>query len=124
MGGRLISIHEGRPHLLSTMSSPDIRPAAGPLTTPIVFFVFNRPDYTRRVLEVLRQARPQEIFLVADGPRPDHPGESALCQEVRKALEERINWPCAIRRNFSDENLGCAERISSGLLWPLNPLNH
>jgi hypothetical protein len=99
------------------MSSPDIKPAARPLTTPIGFFVFNRPDYTRRVLEVIRQAKPQEIFLVADGPRPNHPGESALCQEVRETLEEGINWPCAVRRDFSEKNLGCAERISSGLRW-------
>jgi len=114
---RLIEIHEIRPNLLSTMSSPDIHPATGPLTTPIAFFGFNRPDYTRRVLEVIRRARPQTLFLIADGARPNHPGETVRCQDVLKILEDLVDWPCAIHRNFARENLGCRERISSGLHW-------
>lgn len=96
---------------------PDSRSTPGSLTVPVALFVFNRPEYTRRVLEAVRLARPALVFLIADGPRPDHPGEAAQCLEVRRLLGEGIDWPCEIRQNYADLNLGCRERIASGLAW-------
>ena len=101
-GGRLIAIHEILTHLLPTMSSPDIKPATEPLAVPVAFIAFNRPDYTRRVLELIRRARPQTLFLITDGPRTDRPGEAARCQEVRKILEDLIDWPCTVHRNHAN----------------------
>ncbi|MEZ5275161.1 MAG: hypothetical protein R3F07_02125 [Opitutaceae bacterium] len=87
------------------------------LAVAVALFVFNRPDYTRRVLEVLRMVRPADVFLVADGPRADQPDDAARCLEVRNLLEEGIDWPCRVQRKFADTNLGCGERIASGLAW-------
>lgn len=87
-----------------------------PLTTPVALIVFNRPAQTRRVLERIAQAVPTRLFIIADGPRPTHPGDQALCEEVRAAAAA-IDWPCEVRRNYSDVNLGCKRRIASGLDW-------
>jgi hypothetical protein len=38
--------------------------------TPVVLFLFNRPECTRQVFAVIRQVRPRQLFVVADGPRP------------------------------------------------------
>ncbi len=86
------------------------------LQIPVAFLVFNRPDTTARVFEAIRGARPRKLLLVADGPRPSRPGEAERCAEVR-AIVDRVDWPCEVRRSFSDVNLGCGRRISTGLAW-------
>jgi hypothetical protein len=82
-------------------------------TVPIAFLVFNRPETTARVFEAIRAAQPSRLLVVADGPRP---GESDLCATVRR-ITEQIDWPCEVERNYAERNLGCGERVSSGLDW-------
>jgi len=86
------------------------------LTTPVAFFIFNRAETTARVFEAIRQARPPRLLVVADGPRPAQPDDPAKCAATR-AIVDRIDWDCEVSRNFSDVNLGCKRRISSGLDW-------
>lgn len=88
-----------------------------PMKTPVALFVFKRPDTTRRVLDALRYAKPSTVFVVADGPRADRPGEKAQCMAVRELVENMIDWPCTVEHNYSDENLGCKRRVASGLDW-------
>jgi hypothetical protein len=83
---------------------------------PVVFFVFNRPDLTRKVFERIRAARPQKLLVIADGPRVNVPGEAALCGEVRSIVSDP-DWPCELVTNFSERNMGCKWRLSSGLDW-------
>ena len=32
-------------------------------------------------------------------------------------MVEAVDWPCEVSTNYSDVNLGCGERVSSGLDW-------
>jgi len=84
------------------------------LKAPVAFFIFNRPDVTARVFERIAAARPEKLIVVADGARPSRPGEAEKCAAVRKVVE-RIDWPCDLHRDYSEANLGCGKRISSGL---------
>ena len=84
--------------------------------TPIAFFMFNRPRLTERVLRVISEAKPRQLFIVADGGRLDRPGEAEKCEATR-AVVERIDWDCEVLKNYSDVNLGCKKRVSSGLDW-------
>lgn len=86
------------------------------LNTPVAFIVFNRPRYTKQTFESIRNARPKELFLIADGPRTDHANDHQLCNEVKSILE-KIDWPCNVHRNYSETNLGLKKRVSSGLDW-------
>ena len=86
------------------------------LNTPVAFLVFNRPDTTGKVFEAIREARPLRLLVVADGPRENRLGEAEKCVAVRKIIED-VDWPWEVQRNFSDFNLGCKRRISSGLDW-------
>lgn len=81
---------------------------------PIAFIIFNRPEHAQKVFNEIRNARPEKLFIIADGPRT--PAESALCEETR-AVVTRIDWPCEVRRNYADVNLGVKQRISSGITW-------
>lgn len=86
------------------------------MDTPIALLVFNRPDVTARVFAAVAAARPRRLLVVADGPRPDRPGEAERCAATR-AIVERVDWACDVETNFSEANLGCRRRISSGLDW-------
>jgi hypothetical protein len=88
----------------------------GALQTPVAFFVFKRLHTTQRVFDAISRARPARLLLVADGPRLDREGEEEACSLVREIVS-RVNWPCEVSRNFSESNLGCAERMISGLNW-------
>jgi len=83
---------------------------------PIIFFIFNRPAETSRVFERIREARPEKLLIIADGPRSSRPGEAALCRHTREILD-RVDWPCEVLTNFADTNLGCGRRVASGLDW-------
>lgn len=80
----------------------------------VIFLVFNRPDLTARVFARIAEARPSRLFVVADGPRSAE--EEVKCRAVRD-ITERVDWPCRVERNYSDVNLGCRRRVSSGLDW-------
>lgn len=84
--------------------------------TPIAFFAFNRPETTRRVFEAIAQVRPSRLLLVADGPREGRKGEAENCRQVLEILSQ-VDWPCEVTRNYSAKNLGCRERLVSGLNW-------
>ncbi len=86
------------------------------MKTPIALIIFNRPDHTERVFEVIRQAKPRQLLVIADGPRPDRPGESEKCAAAR-AIIDRVDWDCEVLKNFSDINLGCAIRPATGISW-------
>src|SRR5579863_7273541 len=84
--------------------------------TPVALIVFNRPETTRRVFAAIAKARPSHLLLIADGPRPDRQGEVERCAEV-KQIVSRVDWPCRVETNFATDNMGCRERVVSGLNW-------
>jgi hypothetical protein len=86
------------------------------LKTPVAFLIFNRPETTEKVFAEIAKAKPSTLLVVADGPRTDRPGEIEKCSKTR-AIIDRVDWECEILTNYSDVNLGCKRRISSGLDW-------
>jgi hypothetical protein len=83
---------------------------------PVALLIFNRPRTTARVFDAVRKVRPVRMLVVADGPRHEVAGESELCTQARDITEE-VDWPCEVSRAYSDVNLGCKRRISSGISW-------
>ena len=89
------------------------------LETPITFIIFKRPETTAKVFERIRQVKPKKLFVIADGPRSDREGEAEKCATTR-AIIEQVDWDCEVIKNYSEVNLGCAKRVSSGLDWVFN----
>lgn len=81
---------------------------------PIVLQVFNRPEATRQALEIVLEARPRTLFVIADGPRPDHAGEAEACRATRAIFDE-LPGEIELCRLFADDNMGMRRRFSSGL---------
>lgn len=87
------------------------------MTAPILFLFFNRPETAGRVFAEIRAARPERLFLAADGPRTASAGDAELCQRTRASVEGLIDWPCEVQRLHRDKNLGCREAVSSAIDW-------
>jgi len=89
------------------------------MKSPVALIVFNRPEQTARVFEEIRKARPPLLLVVADGPRKGRPDDMAQCEKVR-AIIDSVDWPCDVRKNYAEVNLGCGRRVSSGISWVFN----
>lgn len=78
--------------------------------------IFNRPETTRQVFETVRKMNPEKLFVIADGPRKDHPDDFAKCKETRSIIDG-VDWPCEVYRKYSDDNLGCCKNPWMGFKW-------
>ncbi|MDT7934178.1 MAG: hypothetical protein RQ833_06200 [Sphingomonadaceae bacterium] len=81
----------------------------------LLLLIFARPHLTARVWEAVRVARPPRLYVGADGPRPDHPGDAAACAAARGCVAP--DWPCEVRTLYRDRNLGCARAVSEAVTW-------
>ena len=90
--------------------------APAPLQTAVLFLVFNRPDTTAQVFEAIRQARPPRLYVAADGPRANREGEAERVARVREIATD-VDWPCEVKTQFREENLGCKSAVSGGITW-------
>jgi hypothetical protein len=84
--------------------------------TPVLFIIFNRPDTTARVFAEIKKAKPSVLFIAADGPRKDKPGEAERIKQTREIVAN-IDWKCTVKTRFLDENLGCRNAVSSAINW-------
>jgi hypothetical protein len=87
------------------------------LKTPILFLVFNRLDTTKLVFEKIRLAKPERLYIAADGPRASKISEAGIVEEIRNWIIENITWECEFKTLFRTENLGCGKAVSSGITW-------
>lgn len=86
--------------------------------SPIVLFIYNRPDHTRQTLEALASntlAQESELFIFADGPK-----ENATAQQLEKITQTREiarskNWCKNVTVIESEKNKGLAASIISGV---------
>lgn len=85
-------------------------------SAPVAFIAFNRPNVTEITFNIIRRNKIPKLFIILDGPRKDNPEDALLCDQV-KAIVEKIDWPCEVLRNYSEVNLGCKNRPSSGISW-------
>ena len=83
---------------------------------PISFHIFNRPELTRKVFEVIKKIKPSKLFITSDGPRKNKEGEKNKCIEAKLILNE-IDWECEVFKNFSEDNKGSYKSTSEGITW-------
>ena len=84
---------------------------------PVLFVVFNRIKTVEKTFAAIRSAAPARLFIAADGPRENVPGESEKCEEVRNFILKNIDWDCEVKTRFLEKNLGCRKAVSSAVDW-------
>jgi len=85
-----------------------------PRCAPVVLLGYHRPEMTAQVFQKIREAKPQHLFLVMDGPKPNDDGDADLVAKTRIAVAG-IDWDCEVHKVFASTNLGLKKRVSSGL---------
>ncbi len=83
---------------------------------PLAIFIHSRPKQTALVLEVVKKYQPENLYVIADGPRPTHPGDFAKCEEAR-ALFASPGWECQVHTMFRPTNVGVGKSVKEGLDW-------
>ncbi len=91
--------------------------------TPILLLIFNRPDTTLEVLKAIRAIKPAKLFIVADGPRNNKPGDLILCEKTRQVALQAVDWECELITDFRKQNLGCGVGVYTGITWFFNQVD-
>ena len=84
---------------------------------PVLFVFFNRREVALQSFERIRKARPAKLYLACDGPRHGVAGDAEKVEQTRRAVLERIDWPCEVHQKFETANLGCADGVYSAICW-------
>ena len=85
-------------------------------STPILFLIFNRPDTAQVVFNRIREIQPEKLYVAADAPRKDRPGEIEKCMLTRSIIDQ-VDWPCEVKTLFRTDNLGCKLSVSDAITW-------
>ena len=92
------------------------------INTAVAFFIFNREDVTQKVFNEIARAKPPKLLVVGDGPRAHIQGDLERVTNTRSIID-KVDWSCEVITNFSDQNMGCRDRVSSGLDWVFNQVD-
>jgi hypothetical protein len=87
------------------------------LHLPVLILAWRRPQTLRQVINAIRPVAPTRLFVACDGPNPDRPGEAEKVAATRKVIANEIDWPCHIKRFYSDDNQGCRLGVSRAITW-------
>ena len=86
------------------------------VTEPLLLIAFNRPDLFERLIERLRETKPEKIYVAVDGPRPDHPEDATKVARTRELIST-IDWTEDVQVLAQGSNLGCGQGVSTALSW-------
>lgn len=85
---------------------------------PVLLITFNRPQFTRKVLEAVMASKPQVLYVFQDGARERNDNDMMRCAEVRQVVEELTrDEGVLLHTYYSDKNLGCGPGPMSALDW-------
>lgn len=85
--------------------------------TPVIFIFFNRPQTMVHVLGQIRKTKPDKLYLIADGPRNEE--EKSKTEKCRRIAKEMVDWECQVIQVYADKNMGCRDRVASGISYVL-----
>ena len=89
------------------------------MNTPILLIHFNRPESTRRQIEMLQKIAPQRVWVLCDGPRPHRQEDVEKVTAVRAMLND-LPWLCEVKHLYRESNMGCFQNVSEGISWFLD----
>ena len=66
------------------------------------------------MFEAVARQRPEKLYVFADAPRLGAEGEAEACALVREIVSD-VTWDCDAHIDFADQNMGCRQRVRSGI---------
>ena len=83
--------------------------------TPILLIVFNRPEKTQNLFEIIKKIKPKRLFVSADGPR-EKQSDLVNCENVRKIFDN-IEFDCDVVKKFNNKNEGLKKNVKNSIDW-------
>lgn len=83
---------------------------------PVLLITFNRLDNARKVIEQLKKAKINKLYIANDGPRESNFHDISARAEIKKIIDE-INWDCRVKTLFQEKNLGCGWGPATAITW-------
>ena len=84
--------------------------------TPILLIFFNRPDKTKKILEIIENLDAKNIFISADGPRDKFSEDRICCAKVKNLIEEFSNGK-NVKVKINTYNQGLKKNIINSISW-------
>lgn len=75
------------------------------IDVPVAVNFFARPDTFEMTFNAIRNARPRQLFLIADGPRETHKDDNNNCKKCRE-IAKNVDWNCEVYRFYNEKNKG------------------
>lgn len=85
------------------------------INIPVVFITYIRIDTVKKTFEQIRKAKPRKFYYISDAGKNEE--DKIKVGEVKRYVEEHVDWKCEFKRNYAHENMGVKKRIQSGLDW-------
>ena len=82
----------------------------------ILLIIFNRPDTTQVVFDVIKKAKPNKLYIADDAPRSNYENDKILCDQAKK-ITEVIDWDCNVKRLYQNKNIGCSLGPQAAFNW-------
>lgn len=82
--------------------------------TPIIYFVYNRPDLTKITFNFIKFVKPKVLFLISDGPK--NITDFQNIKQVRSIISN-INWDCKVYKRLRKKNFGNKKSVEDGVGW-------
>jgi hypothetical protein len=87
-----------------------------PLSTPILFITFKRPDTTIKVFEEIRKVKPKKLYLAQNYPSGKNFEDTEKWKKVRLIIEN-VDWDCEVKRLYRDHYFEVKISVSSAIDW-------
>lgn len=84
---------------------------------PVLLITYKRLDTTQKVLEKIAEVKPKYLFVSSNAPNPEKIDDSEKVFAVRSMIENRIDWPCELKKLYRKEHVGPGVSISSAINW-------
>lgn len=81
---------------------------------PVALNFFVRPEIFSQCFESVRATRPSRLFLISDGPRPDHPSDTSQVAECRR-IASGVDWDCEVYHIYNEVNRGLFDTYFSSM---------
>ena len=85
------------------------------MNTPVLLLLYNRPNYTKKLIKNLSFIKPKKIFVSIDGPVND--SDKLKIRSVRNIVKKKITWKSKIKFKINKKNLGCRKSVSEAISW-------
>ena len=79
---------------------------------PIALMCFKRLDTTMQILERIASVQPRKLYILSDEGRNDE--EKKVVAQLRRNIEDRVDWECELIKNYAEENRGVFANIALG----------